>query len=278
MDVRSLLRWPLRLLSGRARKWAYARLRPWLAKRGPYVANCSGIRMEIDLNEHRAHRYFLRGKVEPRIQDVLLPLLTPGMTFFDVGSHWGYYALLAAKAVGREGRSVAFEPEPGNLAFIRRNLSLNPGLNVIVEPLAVSDTEGEAVFRPSEKTDQGSIMEGSWVSAGAPFAVQTVSLDHYLDDRGVDRVDVMKMDIEGAEVQAFEGMAEGLKAGRYGHIVLEWHGTLHEGLGDRPLRALELLVSSGYELSAVRRGGALEPFSPELMGLRTLPVLCGQQS
>jgi len=274
MDVRTLLRWPLWALSGRFRKAAYARARPWLAKRGPCVLRCSGILMEVDFSENGDYRLFVRGKLESAVQAVILSVLAPGATFFDVGANRGYFALLAADRAGPGGRAWAFEPEPENTKRIRRNFALNPGLAVTLEPVAVSSMAGEATFMAGDNSGHGSIVEGFEVAAGRPITVPTVSLDGYLEENGIDRVDVMKMDIEGAEVQAIEGMASGLPAGRYGDIIIEWHGSHHGELGTRPAQALELLVSSGYDLFVIERRRKTEPIKPEAVPAERVHLFC----
>jgi len=82
------------------------------------------------------------------------------------------------------------------------------------------------------------------------------------------------MDIEGAEVQAIEGMREGLAAGRYGDIVIEWHGSHHGELGTRPVEALKLLASSGHDLFVLKRRGRLEPVSPESVPADRIHLFC----
>jgi len=235
--------------------------------------------MEVLLHEGLSEKYYLRTRAGGRVEDVLVSLLRPGMTFFDAGAHWGYFALLGSAVVGQEGRSVAFEPDINNVERIRRNIALNPQLSVGLETVAIADHEGEATFQTGHTSDTGSIAPARAGHGGpAPVvAVVTTSLDSYLSENGIETVDVMKMDIEGAEVQAIEGMREGLAAGRYGHIVMEWHGAHHERLGDRPTKALALLASSGYELSVMRRPKgrlSLEPVTPESVPAERIHLLC----
>ncbi len=252
-------------------------LRPWLVRRGPFVGSCSGICMEMDINAPEGRRYFLYGNTERNVHDLLSSAFSPGGTFLDVGANWGFYALLAAKRLGREGRSIAFEPDPGNIETIRKNLSLNPGIEIAIEAVAVSDGKGEATFHVGDNDAQGSILEGPYCSGNETLTVPTISLDEYIDEKGIDRVDVMKMDIEGGEVLALEGMAKGLRAGRYGLIVLEWHGPFITDMGERPHRAIELLTSAGYSMQSIprhRSDNRLTPITPEEIGDERLHLLC----
>jgi FkbM family methyltransferase len=232
--------------------------------------------MELDFRDHTARRYYLYGKPERGVAKSLLSLLSPGMTFMDVGSNWGYYALMAARAVGPSGRVVAFEPHPQNVARIRRNLELNPGLGVAVEALAVSDGDGTATLTEGSDSGKGTILAEPDNPGSASIEVRTVSLDNYLAANGIDTVHVMKMDIEGAEVLALEGLADGLRSGRYGQILIEWHGAFHGELGERPRAALQLLESAGYELLRIRRHGRgkVDPIAVSEVADERMHLLC----
>jgi len=185
--------------------------------------------------------------------------------------------VLASKRVGPNGTVVAFEPDPENIERMRRNAGLNPGLAMTIEEVAISDCEGEATFRRGGDSAKGSLLDGANWEGRQAFTVPTTTLDSYVNGHGIDRVDVLKIDIEGAEPMALEGMAEGLGAGRYGSIILEWHGDFHQGLADRPGRALSLLDSSGYKLFVIRRRHwrpKLEPVRPEAVGEERIHLLC----
>lgn len=142
---------------------------------------------------------------EPHLTAKLRALLGPGSVFVDVGANIGFFTLLAAARVGPKGRVRAFEARADNVALLRRSLAENGFANVDVHECAVSDRAGRLAFFAS----------GTWYSNGRIVGddeagseqlprVPAVTLDEALAD--APRIDVVKMDIEGAEAKALAGM------------------------------------------------------------------------
>ena len=136
----------------------------------------------------------------------------PGDVVLDVGGGWGDSALYFAAAVGPAGRVYTFELEPGNLAVLRANLALNPELaqRIEVVELAVWDRSGRQVaFSPAGASTRvsGEATAGApgGAAGGATGIVETVTIDEFVAARGLDRVDLVKLDIEGAERRALDG-------------------------------------------------------------------------
>lgn len=254
MDARTLVRYALTILPRALRRKMASRLRPWLRAKGLYTARCRGLTLALDFDEHSAVPLYADGLIERPLRRTLLSVLRPGMTFFDVGANIGYFSLLAAQQVGSTGRVVAFEPVPRNLEFLRRNLTLNPALNIItVVPAAVSESRGETTLHLGWHEGNASLLADARGTTTDAISVPTLPLDAYLEEQGIERVDVLKMDIEGAEIFALAGMAKGLEAGRYGHLLIEWHIGDHTGLGDRPGETLAHLRKCGYILHRIHK-------------------------
>ncbi len=177
-------------------------------------------------------------------------VVKPGDVVYDIGANVGFYTLLASRLVGPAGRVVAFEPEPRNLAYLRRHLLLNGAANVAVVEAAVSDREGTLAFLRTENRSTGRLDQGG------DIAVKSVTLDGFLA-RGTERPpDVIKMDIEGGELAALTG-ATGILRGRP-TLFLATHGPeLHR-------RSIDLLRATGYELEPLD-GGQIEETS-EVLG------------
>lgn len=143
---------------------------------------------------------YIFGTHEPAVTEWLKAYVRPGDTVFDIGAHAGYTTLIAAQLSAPNGCVVAFEPNPANRELISMNLALNEDLasQVIVEASAVSDACGTAFFGGHDTT-------GSLADRGAP--VPTVTLDAYVAN-GRRCPAVIKMDIEGGETRAFDGMLQ----------------------------------------------------------------------
>jgi FkbM family methyltransferase len=133
--------------------------------------------------------------------------LGEGMTVVDVGANRGYYVMLASKAVGRSGRVVAFEPSPRDLRFLRANLLVNACRNVKVVPVALGKQAGEAtLFVPKSYHSGNNCLKSSpnqWPGYSIKVPVRT--LDQWIRANAVSHVDFMKIDIEGGELETFQG-------------------------------------------------------------------------
>jgi FkbM family methyltransferase len=212
-----------------------------------------------------------KGMFEPETVRAFAALLAPGMTVLDVGANVGQFALVAAHRVGPTGRVHAFEPTPELAAHILRNLELNGLENVAVSPIAVSDAEGHAVLHFVEPDDPGvnSIVNPS--PGGRMLEVPTVTLDGYVARHGVGPVDVIKMDIEGAEMPALRGARNLLSGADAPVLVLEFHPTTLAYSGHSPDDMLGLLDSYGYAFYPIA-GYALQTHDPYLNGVAAKPA------
>jgi FkbM family methyltransferase len=155
------------------------------------------------------HSLLLVGSYEPETTRVLIQLLRPGMTMVDVGANIGYYTLLAARAVGPVGHVYAFEPVESTCQLLLRNVQANGyERRVTVVPKAVCDRTRRVrlYLSPRSSTTASLYPDSTWNRPSVD--VDAVSLDDFFSGEGWPRVDVVKMDIEGAEAAALKGMRE----------------------------------------------------------------------
>jgi FkbM family methyltransferase len=142
-------------------------------------------------------QYRLEGIVEPRSGDVVL----------DCGAYRGETALWLARRAGKSGRVVTFEPSAQNAEGLRRNLAANQAVEMAPITLleaAVSSSAGLLHFNAHGEN-------GSHLDAASTESVTAVTIDGVVEEQHLDRVDFVKMDIEGAEVDALRGAEETLK-------------------------------------------------------------------
>jgi FkbM family methyltransferase len=168
---------------------------------------------------------------EPEVTLALERLVEPGFACADLGAHVGYFTLLLARLAGEAGTVVAFEASAENARIVERNVKLN-GLDgrVTVEQAAVTDRSTAALPLYAGRT--GGSMEwtmdagfatretGGAAPAKAAAQVRGLSLDEYFPPGS--RLDLVKMDIEGAEAKAIPGMSRLLRDARP-IVVLEFH-------------------------------------------------------
>jgi FkbM family methyltransferase len=197
-------------------------------------------------------------------------ILCEGWTVFDVGAHIGLYTLLFAQRVGKEGHVHAFEPEPENFGRLRANLALNNIETVRLVRAAAAAESGTAtlhVFRPGlgawhslgRPTLPDPFVHGQTVEPTAEMQVPTVTLDEYCAHSGVERIDLLKLDVEGAEVDVLRGAEELLGDGRIGTILFEVSLPQSAALRHAPGDVFELLAAVGYESFDIADDGALGP-------------------
>ena len=186
------------------------------------------------------------GMFEPETVRAFAALLAPGMTVLDVGANVGQFTLVAARRVGPTGQVHAFEPTPELAEHIQGNLELNGLENVVVNEVAVSDAAGHAVLHLVEPDDPG---ENSIVNpspGSRTLEVPSVTLDGYVAEHAIGSVDVIKIDIEGAEMPALGGARDLLSGDDSPVLVLEFHPTTLSYSGHSPEDMLGLLNSYGY--------------------------------
>lgn len=209
------------------------------------------IRFAANLDEFISQRIFFHGWFEPVVTSLFLRLIGQGQTFLDVGANLGYFSFLAAARVGNVGRVVAFEPDPVSAFRFETNLALNGFSNVRLERLAIGMTRdrGRLCCVNGHEANQG----GAWlipaaerVVDGQTAEVEVIDLDAYCDEHGLERVDLVKIDIEGAEGEAIAGMSAGISARRYRRVLIELHTERLRGRGFPPEALLEKFRSAGY--------------------------------
>jgi FkbM family methyltransferase len=186
-------------------------------------------------------------------------LLPPGGTFLDVGAHIGYFTLLAAHRVGAAGRVFAVEPNPAAFSALQSHLESNEVRNVEATMIALAEAEGTLrLYVPPAGAGRDYNVTSMPRSDWTPIDVPCRRLDDCLAEWQVERVDVMKLDVEGAEPRVLAGGAEHLARGVVRHLIIEVNGPrLTEG-GSSPEKLVEQLVGLGF-LPARRAGRRAVP-------------------
>jgi len=211
----------------------------------------SSLVFECDLRNSLAREVYFTGQYEPQETALIEALVKPGQTFVDVGAHWGYFSLIASQRVGAAGRVISIEADPRLYRTLSRNVRANALAQI--EPVHVAAAAEAGVLRMSGYSEQEenwgvSRLLGSAHRGDSPnvFDVPTASIDALLDRRGIATVDVLKMDIEGAEALALRGMEAGLRAGRYRMMVIELHPAALPDFGTSVALLVDFISSFGY--------------------------------
>ena len=175
--------------------------------------------------------------------------IRPGDVVFDLGGNLGTSALLFAGLAGRRGRVVSFEPAFHEL--LARNVRENGARNVTVVPAAVGDREGEAEFAITAEGIDSRIDPGG--RGGLRRTVPVVTIDGHVRRAGLERVDFIKMDVEGAEEPALRGGERTIREHRPRLSLASYHRDA--GFAGEPQhpKLVRLLTAWGYRLREVGR-------------------------
>ena len=184
--------------------------------------------------------------------------LRPGMTILDAGANIGYYVLVEADAIGPKGRILAIEPAPRNVEILRANVALNDlESQVDVSHGAVGDADGKATLHLANRSNLHTMTRAETMDEYVDFVgttdVPLYRIDSFLKQKGVDprTLDVIRMDIEGFELQAFDGMRETIAAAERLIWFVEIHPKLiKQTAGDDAYgRFLEEIEAAGFRVA-----------------------------
>jgi FkbM family methyltransferase len=196
--------------------------------------------------------FTFREHYEPELA-YLEKVLSSGKTFVDVGASFGIYTVAASRMVGDTGRVLAFEPSVQSFPVLQKNIDMNNLRNVIAFRVALSDKGGGARLYHAPDPSGNSLGRDPSFDGGGE-EVMTESLDYVLQRASVDRVDVIKMDVQGAEELVLRGASRVVNSMRP-LIIFEVYPNGAAYLGLSPNGAREMLESLGYEFFRVGESG-----------------------
>lgn len=232
----------------------------------------------------------LTGRHEVETARLLAQLVRPGMTVLDIGAHVGYYAGRFARQVGESGRVIAVEPHPRTFEVLCANVARFG--NVTPARVAVAEAAGEAELfdylmmsasgslhydeslRELQKAHLGERDIAPRIHEDFPlqtYRVRTVPVDDLLDEVGIRRVDVVKMDIEGAEMGALRGMRRTLAQSPGLQLVMEYNPQALMAFGFAPLAALDEVLAMGFDqMQMIQPDGSLVNLTGQVAQLEQL--------
>jgi FkbM family methyltransferase len=196
------------------------------------------------------------GTYELDTVDVFRKIVKPGMSVVDIGAHVGYYTLLAARLVGPDGRVYAFEPNPEVYEILVRNIEVN-GYHGIVRtiPKAVSNRRRIVkLYIAWEDSGEASLYLSK--SAGKRYVeVETLVLDEFLAAEGWPKVGLVKVDVEGAELEVLEGMRETARRSEDLKLIVEFNPGNQMRARGSCTKLFEILGELGFKrFHAIRHG------------------------
>jgi len=254
---------------------------------GLATTHFNGVHYEIDMSLHRMMKKYFFHTHEMFLERIFKRCLAAGKIFVDIGANCGYWSAYTLSLVGQSGEVHAFEPVPQYFSFVRRLAEFNPGYQVIANQVACGAQPGAftmAVVAPrAENFDNYDTNIGSSSLATGfldhvhelteNITVEVIAFDNYARERKIDldRVGLIKIDVEGFEAEVFDGM-QGVLA-KSGHKIPILCEVLTDLDRPKPLdgrRIIERLEDCGYRcLDATN----LRPINRDTLGFEE-NILC----
>ena len=198
------------------------------------------------------HRFLAGGQLcDPPLVSALVDFLQPGDTFIDVGSHVGYYSLLARQVVGPTGRVVAFEPNPETFATLAANVMINGYGNFLAYNSAVGDRYGTLEFNINVE-DEGMSSLVFKSPRSSQIKVHVTTLDAFAMMARVQNVRMLKIDVEGFEENVITGGNKLITGGGVESIVFEINNALPGVPPHRDQAIRKFLRTLGYSSYLIR--------------------------
>lgn len=225
----------------------------------------AGVAFHVDSRSQIEWSVLAYGCFEPELLDFLRAHLSPGMTFLDVGANIGCISLPSAKWVSPGGSVVGFEPDPAVFSRLVKNANANPELNVRTINTALGKTNGALRFFRSASDGAfsqatGSLYRSDWHDGGSELEIKVERLDGLWP--AAERIDVMKIDVEGAEFDVLTGAERTLRAWRP-TLLIEVCPHTAAASHWQPQQLFEFLRTMGYETFRLGKGGQPMPLVPE---------------
>ena len=244
-------------------QWMYSVINTTLMPQRRLIDTGLGFRIYSDAPDSVTNRLLLTGRYELGTTILMRKVLKSGMVFVDIGAHIGYYTLLASTLVGREGKVFAFEPEEQNYKLLSRNIELNRFRNAVAIRQAVFNRARSVRMMLDGKSTHHFVVEGDDRSSQV-IDVMATTLDDFFARQGWSPVDLIKIDVEGAELSVLEGMVALLERNPQAKLVLELSPGNLTRAGVNLVELPNWLQAEGFSLQIIDEGTkGLHPYSED---------------
>ncbi|MDR1375690.1 MAG: FkbM family methyltransferase [Holosporaceae bacterium] len=236
-----------RSLRGWFRWWTYLGM-----KEAETIDWIDGLKLKIYPGNEIFRAIFVRGIYDPNLLVVVNALLQKGSVFIDVGANMGCFSLLASKVVGKEGKIFALEPSSRDFNRLVDNVKINH-LQRIIHPLRLAVSGKVGPVKLSVACEERSALNtiGEFSFSGVEKVdmedVNSTTIDKFMQGKRLNRLDVLKLDIEGSEVEALRGAANTIERWRPA-IVLGINPATLKACGSSIEKLQEILKKFKYKI------------------------------
>ena len=184
--------------------------------------------------------------------ELMSKICSTGKVVVDIGAHVGLYTAIAGLGVGPSGRVFALEPDPVSFNYLQQTVKANKLANIqLVQAAASNKNDRSQLFASS--TNRGDTRMYNNNNADCVIQVETLKLDDYFDTQKISTIDIIKMDIQGFEGHAIEGMKEIIRRSPRLIILMEFWPTGLTSAGTDPIELLQQLENMGLKLYEIKK-------------------------
>lgn len=220
-----------------------------------------GTKMYLNKNDLVISNFLAREFVlEPEETEILRRKIKSGMVVVDIGANIGYYSVLFSKWVGNTGKVYCFEPDPENFSLLKKNIIANNYHNTNLIQKAVSNSNKEGVlYLSKENIGDHRILNFHYYDRDnerEKIKIQSTKLDSIFSNK---KINLIKMDIQGAEMLALDGMKDILQNNSNLMIFTEFWPAGLEAAGFSANDFIEKIKSYGFKIFSIERGNIVKP-------------------
>ncbi len=205
------------------------------------------------LDKHDLMSLSIDGPYEKASVDLIRSTLKKGCVCLDIGANIGYWSLVLARVVSKTGKVFSFEPDSDNFKLLTKNIEVNGYKNVVLTQKAVysKTTVIDFYIKADFGVDQRVYDPGDGRKS---VKIEAVSIDDFCVKNGIEKVDFIKMDIQGAEAMALKGMRKLVKKSRNLAMLVEFWPTSLKNCGSSGEDFLKLLDNMGFKVQIMDGG------------------------
>ncbi len=232
----------------------------WLRPDHVYHVRRHGLKWELNPHDFVDRDLFLHGHKEPEDFELVRRLVKPGDVILDVGANFGFYTVCLAKELGPLSKVHAFEPNRQTFGRLNRHVQINRLPNVHTYPIGLSDRRGALAIRSEAHNTGGAYLVQPNGPVGAQQLAAVTTLDLFVKERRLDRIDFVKVDIEGHEYRFLKGARETLM--RFLPAMMMELSPCHLSRAGHSIQdVMDELAAIGYREFYLREGDVIRPFT-----------------
>ena len=216
--------------------------------------NRRGINFKADISEWLGYCAYFNVNNDP--YDELFSLVKPGMMVIDAGANMGFTALNIANKLKNKGIVYAFEPDAHNYSVLQNNLLLNPGLQIEPFKLGLGNIKEDVKLEVINESNRGENQITTNPSTPKFSIVAIITLDDFIAEQQIEKVDLIKIDTEGFEMNILKGATETITKNKPVLFIELNDNNLRKQLSS-PEEVVALILSWGYKVISAQTGESI---------------------